>query len=34
MRPEDKYRYIGLVIAIVVLVAAFIATPNWWNDFR
>ena len=34
MRPEDKYRYIGLFIALVVLIAAFIATPSWWNDFH
>ncbi|MEO6471200.1 MAG: hypothetical protein ABIR57_04990 [Aeromicrobium sp.] len=33
-RPEDKYRYIGLAIAMIVLVAALLYTPTWWNDFR
>ncbi len=34
MKPIDKYRLVGLGIALAVIVAAFLATPDWWNDFR
>lgn len=33
-RPENKYRFIGLVVAVIVLVCAFIGSPTWWNDFH
>lgn len=33
MRPIDKYRLMSLGIAIAVLLAAFLGTPDWWNDY-
>ncbi len=31
---EDKHRYIGLVVAVLVIVAAILYDPSWWNDFQ
>lgn len=31
---EDKHRYIGLVVAVLVIIGAVLYDPSWWNDFR
>ncbi|MDX6276225.1 MAG: hypothetical protein QOJ72_353 [Nocardioidaceae bacterium] len=32
--PDPRYRYLGLVIAAVVVVANVLYHVSWWNDFH
>ncbi len=32
MRPEEKFRFIGLVVAVVVVVASVLYHVEWWDE--
>jgi hypothetical protein len=32
-RPDPPYRWIGLVIALAVMVATYLYHVVWWTDF-
>jgi hypothetical protein len=31
--PDPRHRYIGLVVAVVVVVASVLYHVSWWDDF-
>jgi len=32
-QPDPRHRYIGLVVAVVVVVASVLYHVDFWNDF-
>lgn len=31
--PDPRYRYIGLVVAVVVVIASVLYHVEWWDNF-
>ena len=31
--PDPPYRWLGLVVAVVVIIASVLYDPSWWNVF-